>query len=329
MQRESPAAVEAPHSEPSGSAAAQAREESPQAATAEELAVPETGVAISAKGQEEDSSPSSYRITPALLQHRWGVTLYEERDSPEQSESGTELLEEVTAFPPFRFLGELFPGVPDSILRTHPFYRYPESQDAPHCRNFDINVAMSFAATQVNANISLSKCRRLMKKPHLTEGDVGELLFEAERLCGYAMERMAVTYRRGQAMYATETLGTVFLVLDMLYCIAEVLGDRSMKEAWWPHIAARTEVIRYVPPREYSKAGKCGWNSHLARALDAALGYYRRGDRPPPRVVIGLKLALVCEPAERSKFRVKGYQPWRDDAREWKESIERSLAGKK
>ncbi|CDJ36528.1 uncharacterized protein EMH_0089260 [Eimeria mitis] len=168
-----------------------------------------------------------------------------------------------------------------------------------------------------------------MKKSSLSLEDFENLLFQAERLCGYAMGKMSLSYRANQAMCARETLGVVFLVIDTLYCAAKILGDRSMKELWWPRIMRRIEGVKYIPSAVVPSLTKCIRNLDVARTLSAALEYYRRGERPPPRMVIGLKEALFCEKCPSSKFNQEKWDLWREDVRSWRRHIQLMLAESK
>lgn len=224
------------------------------------------------------------------------------------------------------WLDNLFPGIPDSILRTHPFYRYPENNPALGSRSFSTPVAASFAKTQRTSSLEISKCWNILKKPSLTSMDVDQLLAHAERLCGYACGSMKVSRRRAHASSAIDTLGTAFLVMDTLHCAAEVLGDKSMKESWWPWMVSHIESASYEPRRDFVTIGKRSRNVDVASTLHVALDFYRRGLRAPLRMVIGLKEALLCEPGASSKFKAERWNPWREDAARWRRSIEPSLS---
>ncbi|CDJ35622.1 LOW QUALITY PROTEIN: uncharacterized protein EMH_0098950 [Eimeria mitis] len=166
-----------------------------------------------------------------------------------------------------------------------------------------------------------------MKKPWLTKKDFDELVTQTERLCGYALGRMALTYREAYPLSAVETLGTIFIVFDALHCATEVLGDPLLKDVWLPRLVRRIEGVHFTPVGKYLITGKSLRNAEVARTLSVALEYYRRGSRPPARMVIGLKEALFCGPAS-SKFNLAQWNPWRADA-DFRESIESSLAENK
>ena len=246
-----------------------------------------------------------------------------------QSTSGTALPSDENVVLHFSWLAEVLPGLPDSVLRTHPFYHVPPKQEGDCRRSFDRQFSNAYRSIMVNPHPALNKCREVMKKSSLTTQDLNDLLAQAERLCGYASATMPISYRRGQAAYAMETLGLIFLVLDTLHCAAEVLGDNIMKHLWWPSVIRHIEGAMFVPKREFVKRGKCYKNVDVALTLAAALNYYREGLRPPVRMVIGLKQALFYEAAKRSKFQAERWDAWRQDAAEWARSIESSLSGRK
>ncbi|CDJ51292.1 hypothetical protein EBH_0040830 [Eimeria brunetti] len=278
------------------------------------------------------SSPSvealKHRPSADTAEAHLGITAPLGSGSTEQSASAPAQLldEDVVSYS--RWLEKVYPGVPESVLITHPFYRHPEHEPALSTRTFNLELAEFLASVQHNPNAVLATCREIMMKPSPAEEDYRQLVIQAERLYGYAIAKMLVTCRRRQATDAIEVLGTVFLVVDALHCAAEVLGDRAMKHLWWPTIVRKIESARFRPNRKFLAKGKCLRNSEIACALDAALEYYRRGCRAPVRMVIGLKEALFCEPRS-SKFNVAHWNPWRDAAVQWRRSIQRSLADKK
>ncbi|CDJ34856.1 LOW QUALITY PROTEIN: uncharacterized protein EMH_0093290 [Eimeria mitis] len=248
----------------------------------------------------------------------------QESGSAEQLASSTELPTDATVISHFKWLGELFPDIPESILRTHPFYRHPQNEHIRISRSFDARSRLRPPA-QKSPGPALTVCKEILKKLSLSPQDLMQLLKQAERLYGYASQTMALNYRRAQPLYAIETLGAIFLVLDTLYCAAEVLGDYSMKQDWWPSIVHRIEAARFVPKKEHLRCDKSVRNLHIALTLDAALEYYRKGIRPPLLMVIGLKEALFCGPGS-TRFKSPQWDPWRQDAAQWRVSIQPILA---
>ena len=246
-----------------------------------------------------------------------------------QSTSGMALPSDANVVLHFRWLRDLFPGISDSVLRTHPFYYFPQNQNTRSRRSFNTQFAASHARTLMSPNSALGRCREVMKKSSLTTQDLDDLQTQVERLCGYASATMPISYCRGQAIHVIDTLGTIFLVLDTLHCAAEVLGDNIMKHLWWPSITRRMESATLVKKRDFVVPGKCYRNAEIARTLQCALGYYREGMRPPILMVTGLKQALLCEPSLSSKFKAERWDAWRQDAAEWLRSIESGLSGRK
>ncbi|CDJ54254.1 hypothetical protein, conserved [Eimeria brunetti] len=250
-----------------------------------------------------------------------------ESDSTEQPASLAQLPTDANVIAHFAWLGRVYPGVPDSVLQTHPFYRYPKTQPAPGTTPFDVRRAETFVKFRLLAPTELDVCKEIMGKQFLSPQDFQQLILHAERLCGYAIKKMPVACKRPIATDAIETLGMVFLVVDTLHCLTEILGKFSMKHLWWPLVVRHIENARYAPKRDFVVPGKCSRNAEIARTLDAALDYYRQGHRPPVRMVVGLKEALLCEPLERWKFSSTRWNPWREDAAQWRQSIVPSLTG--
>ncbi|CDJ52446.1 hypothetical protein EBH_0049770 [Eimeria brunetti] len=307
----------------------QGREESSQAFTAEAFDALNEGLATNSGDTGVDTLPLSSRASPAAALQPSAVMVSLESDSTEQSASATQLPTDANVISYFGWLGYLYPGVPDSVLKTHPFYRHPERQPPLSSRSFSVPLAMTFASTQRHPNTVLAQCRELLKKSQLSAQDFEQLLTQAERLCGYAIKRMPVPHKSGKTTHVIDTLGTAILVIDTLHCAAEVLGKYSMKHLWWPLVMRHIEAAKSVPRREFLLPGRRQRNSNVEYVMHVALEYYRRGARPPIRVVIGLKEALLCEPGASSKFRDEQWRPWREDAAHWRQSILPSLPGSK
>ena len=222
----------------------------------------------------------------------------------------------------FDWLKEAFSGFSAELLVTHPFYRFPAVQETSPTeetatRSFDLRTALSLPTTQRCAVTVLRRCGEILKKDTLAPSDLNELLSNVEALCSFALINMPVTYIHGQAKCALEVMGMIFLVLDTLYCAAEVLGERSMKSVWWPLIVLRIREARFVPQTLSSRLARYPSNVDVARALHAALEHYRRSERPPWPIVLGLKMALLCAPGSTAKFSEEQWDGWRQDHAEW------------
>ncbi|CDJ48913.1 hypothetical protein EBH_0081100 [Eimeria brunetti] len=285
------------------------------------------GMATASGDPAVDTFPRSSRASPATPLLPSALTVSTESESTEQSASVPQLPTDANVIAHFGWLGNVYTGVPDSVLKTHPFYRYPKTQPAPGTAPFDVHRAATFVNFRIQVSNALAVCREIMGKPDLSRQDFQQLIFHAERLCGYAVKKMPVAFARPKAVEAIETLGVVFLVVDTLHCVAEILGELSMKHVWWPKILRHIEEAGFAPRRDFLVPGMYFRNAEIACTLDAALEYYRQGHRPPVRMVVGLKEALLCEPRDRSKFSGTRWNPWREDAAQWRQSIVPSLTG--
>ena len=231
----------------------------------------------------------------------------------------------------FGWLRDMFSGFSPERLATHPFYRVPPVQAASPTektvtvRSFNLSIAMSLSTTQRFAVNALKRCGEILKKDALAPSDINELLCNVESLCSFAIRNMPVTYRHGQAKCAIEIMGMIFLVLDTLHCAAEVLGTRAMKQSWWPLVLHRIRDATFVPQKINTHNSRLCNNVDVARTLHAALGYYRRSERPPLTMVVGLKKALLCTPDSTTKFATMQWDPWREDDEEWIRSTQSNL----
>ncbi|CDJ52129.1 hypothetical protein EBH_0002850 [Eimeria brunetti] len=220
----------------------------------------------------------------------------------------------------FPSLPQLLMGVSDELIVTHPFYRHPEMQLRLSTRTFSLDTASCFRTRRQDVVMLLADCKHLLKKPWLNTKEFDLLMEYAERLCGYASGRMPVA---STVKTPVGGLGRMFIVLDTLYCAAEALGQSSRKKEWWPMVANHIKGAGYHRKSNDVIRGKRTWSYPILSALRAALSYYRMGQRPPPRLVVNLKLALFLSPSP--VFQKSVWDPWRQDAEEWLESIKATI----
>ncbi|CDJ30971.1 LOW QUALITY PROTEIN: uncharacterized protein EMH_0062870 [Eimeria mitis] len=301
MQQGSPHEVESPPSGPFPDAAETATG-SPEELAEGAAAFPKEGGGTSSEETDEEPLPSSSGDSASSPELPPEFSFPEDSESPEQLEPGAEGRSDADVIARFPWLGHKFGRFPESELMLHPFYRQPGPLPELGDRAVNMRKVERLASRNAYPSVMLTKYKDILRIPELTERDIGEFIRQIERLIGYALGRMAVTYKRSQASCAIDALGMAFITLDALYCAAELLGDRSMKQHWWDRIISRIEPLRYVPSRDTQLTEERTRNADLARALDAALDYFRAGERPAPILTIGLKEALFCEPGS-SKFR--------------------------
>ncbi|CDJ34671.1 uncharacterized protein EMH_0091950 [Eimeria mitis] len=147
-------------------------------------------------------------------------------------EPGAEERSDADVISRFPWLGHKFGKIPESELMLHPFYRQPDPLPELGDRTVNMAKVERLASRNAYPSVMLTKYKEILKIPELMERDIGEFIRQVERLLGYALGRMAVTYKRSQASCAIDALGMAFITLDALYCAAEILGDRSKKEHW-------------------------------------------------------------------------------------------------
>ena len=218
------------------------------------------------------------------------------------------------------WLEAMLRDVSDEVLRTHPFYRIPEVWVWPAGRSFDEPRAAAFRCKRQKAVWVLSECRHLLKQQRLTIKELELLLEKTERVYGYATGPMPV-YSRTKGI--VDVLGRVFMVLDTLYCAAEALREKSRRHDWWPAVVRHIENAGYHGTSKKPVLGTAYWNSPVVTALRVAFDYYRMGLRPPLRLVVGLKLAMLMAP-NTSEFKEPTWDAWREDALHWQHNIKPS-----
>ena len=221
------------------------------------------------------------------------------------------------------WLDKMLRGVPDQVLATHPFYRIPGVKQSFR-RCFCKENAVSSSLSHVSLVPLLSECRLLLKKPVLSNEETEALLGYMERLCGYASRLLPTRAPPTLKVCSVEVLGKAFVVLDTLHCAAEVLGQSSKKEQWWPDIVSHIENARYMQHVQKTRKSMGAWSNAILNGLDTALEFYRMGERPPLRLVLGLKLALFLSP-KSTRLNTSKWDPWRGDALEWLQLIKPSI----
>ena len=208
-------------------------------------------------------------------------------------------------------------GVSEQLLRTHPFYRLPEVEPSPGGRSFSILNAGAFRYRKQRVAWVLDIFRQLLTKDRLTSKELEVLLEKTEQLYGYATTRMPV-YNNTKS--AVAILGRVFMVLDTLYCATEVLGIRARRADLWPAVVRHIQNVGYHEKSKRPILGKTYPSSSILSGLRVAFDYYRRGLRPPARLVVSLKLAMLIQP-NTDEFQDEKWDEFRDDAGQWLTSI--------
>ncbi|CDI73974.1 hypothetical protein, conserved [Eimeria praecox] len=229
----------------------------------------------------------------------------------EQSPSSPPPLRVMGSFAAPAWLRNMYDHVPDHILQSHPFYHSPGGRTDLSSRMFRVPFAASYRLLRQSPHPMLEACRALMKKQRLTGQEFKELLHITERLVGYATGCMPKHVPKTTAAAAVEVLGIIFLVVDALFSAAEVLGENSKRSLWWGDVVRHIRKVKYSPKVRPSKTNE------VALLLDMALNYYRRGVRPPCRLVVCLKEALFDKSCSM-KFACPSWDGWRKDAEEWR-----------
>lgn len=210
-------------------------------------------------------------------------------------------------------------------MDNHPFYRLPAKSPPPGNRVFSLVLALTYNQIKSRPFRLLALVKDLLKQDSLNDSSQDALIEAAERLYGYSQNNMPVTAPRKWPYYYVEILGTIFLLVDALFCAAEVLGSNAKKELWWPHLINRVnDAVGAFRAERWLYFGKQRKNIELAKALASALDVYKNGRRPSAYTVVNLKRCLLCDPAN-VKFRSTSWKSWRADDLEWISSAQRRL----
>ncbi|CDJ36428.1 uncharacterized protein EMH_0085110 [Eimeria mitis] len=171
----------------------------------------------------------------------------------------------------------------------------------------------SFRTRSQDVPLLLADCLNLLTLPYLSTDEFDLLLGYTERLAGYAAGMMPVNCTGRSAV---GVFGRIFIVVDTLFCSAEVLGQSAMKNVWWPKVLRHIEGAWDGQMQTTGAISVPDWKARVLNALFVALDHYRVGQRPPLHLVIGLKFALFVSPVSTG-FQNPKWDPWRKAAAEW------------
>ncbi|OEH80221.1 hypothetical protein cyc_02155 [Cyclospora cayetanensis] len=193
--------------------------------------------------------------------------------------------------------GPLLPGGSPSSgsLSEHPFYWLPVGTQGGSMR-LRYSERRGLAAireqfTQVSQ--LLQSLASLLKRPSLTGKQTKDMLFLAEKLVAYVTTDMALHHRRWGPAKKAELLGLLFLVVDALYCAAEVLGESSGKQIWWPKLMDVVATAKHNVGQSSLPAQGLSQIEELILLLISALDTYSNNQRPSAEVVVALKRQLL------------------------------------
>ncbi|CDI73970.1 hypothetical protein, conserved [Eimeria praecox] len=129
--------------------------------------------------------------------------------------------------------GEVFTAVASGEtnrdLQGHPFYRLPAVSETLSDGHLEFTTVAPVDKIRRKPVFVLQTIRHILLRPSLSRLDLCILLASVERLRTFAVEAMDVSLSGRSPHSFVDVLGTVFLVVDSLYCALQLLGQSPDK----------------------------------------------------------------------------------------------------
>ncbi|KAL8430660.1 hypothetical protein ACSSS7_005795 [Eimeria intestinalis] len=148
----------------------------------------------------------------------------------------------------------------------------------------------------------------LLSKPSLIDPDFVSLRIHAEELVRHAREYMVDPIVGTMPSKLDVPMSKRFLVADVLWSVAEVLGSSVRRESWWTELMDKmlADPVNW-PPADRRRTAT---GLHVNRLL-AAFRRYRAGERPSAKEVVELKRKIFWGGKASYYFRQPAWDSWR------------------
>ncbi|KAL8439767.1 hypothetical protein Efla_002669 [Eimeria flavescens] len=195
----------------------------------------------------------------------------------------------------------------------HPYVRLPDVDPGTNTRDFDPSGTKTHEYTLGVIFEPLKTIRELLLRPSLNSRDVATLIRAAEALvCNCGRKFTAIPKTRNPSRVIRD-VAMVFLALDALVSVSQVLPGKICMGHWWPTFVEpiSTDLNSYVPARKMKIAAQR--NLDLLSQLLSAIEIYKQGRRPRDKVVIELKRKIFGPNNAIYPFSEQRFDPWRQD----------------
>lgn len=196
---------------------------------------------------------------------------------------------------------------------THLFYRLPVVQPGAITGRFSPARALFPCNRMASLGFAqLATARFLLSKPEITTEEAEVLVTDSEMLVGRIMQELETPVAPRKVSRAVEKLGRLFLYLDAVVSIIDVVGAPMDPDAWWPEVASR------IFPETVYNTGPFARHlpiqpSALATRLSSALQILKTRARLSCEETVQLKRELLCNPHGVRDFKHKKWNSWRED----------------
>ncbi|KAL8439009.1 hypothetical protein Efla_002418 [Eimeria flavescens] len=206
------------------------------------------------------------------------------------------------------------PSIPKELRNQsmHPFVRLPIVRPEAILRDFNPQWSKPIFG-RIGQQMLLSRIRERLLKPELDAAEVEQLMLETEKLVRITSARARQGAAPQNPWLRIRHLGNLFLILDAVVSVREVLGPRMAASRWWENFV-NSFPTDYEPTK--ARAGEnimMRTNHKLVSRLLAAIKIYKTGVRPHSFEVLKLKRMLLCSPYSINWFKHHRFDAWRKD----------------
>ncbi|KAL8275652.1 hypothetical protein Esti_000427 [Eimeria stiedai] len=194
-------------------------------------------------------------------------------------------------------------------FKNHLYYRIPRA--SPIGALPPLNLKKVYFGYAPSLSSVLKPIRAALIKDQLTSTEAQKLFFDVTKLIKFAKGRLQSELKSKRSGEMTSRIGARLLVADALYCAAEVLGPSLRKDMWWPSVVG--DMLR--PALYWSPNATGEFREKLMQRMIAAAEIYRRGERPPAKLVVAIKRDLFVNPKVPPLFKDPEWDPWKEDDR--------------
>lgn len=209
------------------------------------------------------------------------------------------------------------PG-PRMASSTHVYYRLPFLRPGRVARSFNVERAFAECNKRVRSFPSLLRLRALLERIEITPQDASALVAHSEEVVGRLYYDLQLPIATGWLAGVVAQLGRLYLYLDMVISVVQVVGPSMHASEWWPRIQSVIPSPIFITTRYWGRAD-CKEHAILATELSRALQLMKMGTRLGEEDTIKLKKQLFGKGAVKEFKRTK-WDPWRKDIEESGES---------
>lgn len=193
---------------------------------------------------------------------------------------------------------------------THLYYRLPVLEPGVQPPSLDVGSTLLRPSRMPVYHAHLRNIRELLAKERLGAADAFSLVQSATVLMKTLLydHQTPVPKETHRALWC---LGLRYLLVEALYCTAQVIGASMNASQWWLDVVGVVPTIYDAPwQKNFTKRSNILWS--YCNRLSAALNSLQKGVRPNQEETVSLKRALFGPHTVR-EFRDHRWSLWKED----------------